>query len=400
MVFFYNLFIRLFGLFARIYSHFNNKAKLWVNGRKDSIGILSEISKDTSPKIWFHCASLGEFEQARPLIEEFKKSQNTKKIVITFFSPSGYEIRKNYSLADYVLYLPEDTPKNALNFIEIIKPEKALFIKYDFWYNYLFYLTNKNIPTYFISSRFYSNHFIFSFLGKSLYKGLLNRVNCFFVQEEFSLKLLRENGYSNAIVSGDTRFDKVMQTALEKSGFLDIETWIKNQRVILFGSSWENEEKIAADFYKKHSDWKVIIAPHDVSEKHLKEIEKVFSSDLILYSNIGNAKETNVLLIDNVGMLSQLYQYADIAFVGGGFSGKLHNVLEPLAFKIPVICGKNISKFWEAEEAKKLGILYTVNSIDELNLESLLRIDKKSIEKFVQKYTGATKKIIAYINAQ
>lgn len=386
-------------------SLFNQKAKLWVLGRKDIFKKLKkEICSDTN-LVWFHCASLGEFEQGKPVIEAYKSKYPNDKILVTFFSPSGYELRKNYSGADYIFYLPIDTPKNAKQFIEITKPKKAFFIKYEFWNFYLKELKKNNIPTYLVSGVFRNDQLFFKWYGK-WYQEMLHCFTHFFVQNNASKKLIEKLGFTNITLCGDTRFDRVYENSQQSIKLPIIKAFKNNSKILIGGSSWPNEEQILADYFKSNSNkFKLIIAPHDISEAHIKKIEQLFNQNCIRYSKATeqNVIDENVLIIDNIGILSNTYQYTDIALIGGGFTGALHNILEPCSYGNLILFGPHHQKFHEAQDLINNKGAYSISTIVELNNIIRNNIDKLEELKvnnrsFVTSNTGAVDIIMKIIN--
>ena len=395
---FYNLAIYLYGFFIHCASFFNEKAALWVKGRKDWEAKLKSVLQGSNAVIWFHCASLGEFEQGRPLIEKIKIKYPQSKILLTFFSPSGYEIRKNYNGADVVFYLPLDTVYNARTFIDIVKPERVFFVKYEFWFNYLRELKNRNIPTYLISAIFRREQHFFSSIGKWSRQGL-DTYKHIFVQDENSLSLLNEFGYNNVIVAGDTRFDRVNKLVAKAKKYDLIQVFKGEIPLVLAGSTWQADEDILASL--SLTNFKLIIAPHEISESNLGSLMQKFSKyNPVRYSEANDAslKNARVLIIDNIGMLSSLYGYASIAYIGGGFGKGIHNVLEAAAYGMLVLFGPNYQKFQEAVELIQLKAAYSVNSTEELkeklnlflNDSVLLKETSLVSKKYVEQKTGAT----------
>ncbi|PCI94182.1 MAG: 3-deoxy-D-manno-octulosonic acid transferase [Flavobacteriales bacterium] len=406
MTIFYQIFIFLYYIAIKVASIFNPKAKLWVNGRTDVFEKLKAINFDDNI-YWFHCASLGELEQGKPIIEKLKEKDSTIKILITIFSPSGYEFAKSYNKADFVFYLPLDTRNNAKRFIEIVNPSKAFFIKYEFWYCYLNELSNNNIPTYLISGVFRKNQLFFKWYG-SLYREMLNYFTHFFVQNEKSKILLNNLGFHNVTTTGDTRLDRVYENSLKPEKPALVKKFIENKKVIILGSSWLAEEKIIAEFIQStKKDFKFIFAPHNIDTKHIRIIENLLENNYIKYSDATyeNVASYNTLIIDNIGILANTYQFTDIAFVGGGFSGSLHNILEPASFGNVILFGPKHEKFHEAEELININGAYQIKDADDLlaiinhletnnNLELFQGINKNYIETG----RGATEKIIFKIN--
>ncbi len=404
MSFLYHILIHLYSITVSIFSLFNKKAKLWIDGRKD---ILQRIKSTINPSdeiSWFHCASLGEYEQAKPVIEKLKQQHQKIKILVTFFSPSGYEIKKNDPLIDYVFYLPIDTENNAKQFIEIIKPEMVFFVKYEFWYNYINQLNKNNIPTYLISGVFRENQLFFKWYGK-WYKKVLDGFTHFFVQNSNSEKLLIANDFTNVTFSGDTRFDRVYENSLNPKNLPLISQFKNNNILIVGGSTWQPEEEILANYIKSNPSQKLIIAPHDISEKHITQIENLFNRKTLRYSkaNESNIQSTNILIIDNIGLLSTIYQYTDIAFVGGGFSGALHNILEPASFGNVVLFGNKHQKYHEAQDLISVNGGFAIqNSIEFQDKIKLLLPNlnqyKINSRNFIIENRGATDKIFNKLN--
>ena len=402
-LFFYQITVRLYYAAAYISSFFNLKAKQWIKGRKDIITQLTNTITPHEKIYWFHCASLGEFEQGKPIIDYIKAHNSNNKILLTFFSPSGYELRKDYENADYVFYLPIDTKKNAQQFISIVNPTHAFFIKYEFWYHYLFELHNRSIPTYLISGVFREQQPFFRWYG-STHRKMLNYFTFFFVQNTSSEKLLHELGYQNVITTGDTRIDRVYENSMHPQPVALIKSFQKNKKIIVVGSSWEQEEAIVAEFiHSSKKDYKFIIAPHDVSDKRIQQIESLLKSDYIKYSD---AKSSNIglhktLIIDNVGLLSNIYQYTDIAIVGGGFSGNLHNILEPASFGNTILFGPKYHKFHEAEALLQLSAAYSIKDEDDLlavinhlEIDNHLEESQQKALNYIKEGVGATEMII------
>lgn len=363
--------------FIRIAAVFNEKARLWISGRKAQASVLSDLKLNKC--IWFHVSSLGEFEQGRNLIECIKKNHPEIPIVLTFFSPSGFEIRKNYAFADHIFYLPSDGKKSSVKFIEAINPIFAIFVKYEFWYFYFKYLRLKNIPVFLISAIFHDKHFLFnSFSG--ILKKIPSFVTHFFVQDEKSEEFLRKKGYTNVSLAGDTRIDRVLTIVGESTAFRDekIEIFKGTSKIIIAGSSYLTEEKFIEERLKKRNDpVKYILVPHHVNDRRLKELKDRFEDKAIFYSESLSPEQLiqkNILVVDLVGILNKIYMYADIALIGGGFNKGIHNLLEPVAHQLPVIFGpKNHQKFPEAIwlTNSKSGFLVK-NSIEFLKITDFL----------------------------
>ncbi|MCW3086123.1 MAG: 3-deoxy-D-manno-octulosonic acid transferase [Bacteroidetes bacterium] len=398
----YNISLYSYLLLIRIASLFNAKAKLWITGRRHLLDeINTRLSENTAPLVWFHCASLGEFEQGRPLIERYKKRHPDHKILLTFFSPSGYEIRKNYAGADYIYYLPLDTAHNARLFIDAIKPIAVFFVKYEFWFNYLDELSERRIPTYLVSGIFRNDHYFFKSYGK-WFRNQLSSFSHFYLQDPQSEQLLNGIGYKNTSVSGDTRFDRVNEIAKNVKQIELVKQFAGNEKVMIAGSSWEEDEKLIASI---KLDFKLIIAPHEIDEKHIHSIEEEFAGKgfCLRYSKADEATVNlaQVLIIDNIGMLSSLYQYGTVAFIGGGFGKGIHNILEAATFGLPVIFGPNYEKFTEAKELIKQGGAFVVSGVAELektvallNDEEVLKTASHISKHYVESRVGASDRIL------
>lgn len=401
MLWLYSLGIRLYYVIICFLSIFHTKARLFVNGRKD---LFNKIAKKVNPKekhIWFHFASLGEFEQGRPVLEELKKKFPNKKIVVTFFSPSGYEIRKNYALAD-VFYLPLDTAKNAKRFIESINPEMAIFTKYEFWYFYFTELGRREIPLYLISGIFREGQTFFKWYG-GFYRNILKCVTYFFVQNEESVNLLKSIGIENCTLSGDTRFDRVFENAQSPKVLPEIERFIGNAPVLICGSTWPEDEKLLSALPEKYPNWKFIIAPHEIDSNHIANIEKQFPIGNLRFSDFSTIENTHpqILIIDNIGMLSSLYQYGKLAYIGGGFGAGIHNTLEAVAFGLPVIFGPKYEKFQEAKDLIAIGSAQSISSVEDLEQAfNKFKDNQPALErakKYVEDKRGSTDQIIEMI---
>jgi 3-deoxy-D-manno-octulosonic-acid transferase len=386
-------------------SVFNTKARQFVKGRKNWKEILSEKVDRNARYVWFHCASLGEFEQGRPVMEEIKNRFPEYKIILTFFSPSGYEIRKNYNLADIVVYLPVDTQKNAQAFVEIVNPEKVFFVKYEFWYYYISELKRKNIPLYIISAIFRENqHFFKNTPWGKWYRKMLFGVEHLFVQNDTSARLLASVGIRNYSVSGDTRFDRVAAIAEGSKNIPVVEKFRANQPLVVAGSTWKPDEELLAAFINRNPEIKFIIAPHEVSAANMNRLIQLLKNPSVLFSNIKEpeAGRYQTLIIDSVGILSSLYRYGSLAYIGGGFGVGIHNILEAATFGLPVVFGPNYKKFKEAVDLKSLGGAFPIADFDELEavfnslLHSPSELEKASLmnKKYVAKNVGSTKLII------
>lgn len=373
MIFFYNIFRLVYKSGISVATRWNSKAKKWVDGRKNWQDELSSNWKiePGDVVIWMHCASLGEFEQGRPIIEKLKSEIPASKIVLTFFSPSGYEIRKNYEQADYVMYLPFDSKENAAIFLEITNPQLAIFVKYEFWHYYLQELKLRKIETILVSGIFRSSQPFFQWWG-GFHRNMLNNFSHLFVQNKGSKELLDGIGLGDrTTIAGDTRFDRVLEAVQQWKPVENIGDFCKDQLVIVAGSTWPQDETILSEFINDHwNNQKLIIAPHEIKEENIRRIKSLFP-DSILFSELSiqqsPATSHRVLIIDNIGYLSRLYKYASVCYVGGGFnkSGH-HNILEAAVYGKPVITGPNFQKFKESVELKKKGGSFVIESSTQL----------------------------------
>lgn len=348
---------------------FNKKAYKMISGRKKDKELLNSKDKSEKTCVWFHCASLGEFEQGRPLIELIRKKYPQRRIVISFFSPSGYEIRKDYPVANEIYYLPFDTPKNVKRFISIINPDTVIFIKYELWYFFLKYLQSKNIKTYLISALFRHNQWFFKF-GKSFTQDLFSCFTHIFVQNQASYNILKNNNINNVSISGDTRIDRVLEIANQNFRDEIIENFCADNNCLIAGSTHQPDEDILLYCLDNQADkFKLILAPHIISDKHLKEIEIKTNNKSIRYSkaNLNKLHNYNILIIDNIGMLSNIYQFCSFAYIGGGFGKGIHNTLEAAVYGIPVIFGPNYKKFDEAITLINDGGGFCIKTKQELN---------------------------------
>lgn len=401
----YSLAIYLYMLCANIASLFNQKAKLMMRGHKNTWRILRrEIGEHRY--VWFHAASLGEFEQGRPLMERLRRDHPEKKILLTFFSPSGYEVRKNYQGADVVCYLPFDTPLNARKFVRLAKPEMAFFIKYEFWRNYIEVLHHRQIPVYSVSSIFRPNQIFFRWYGRG-YARVLRRFTHLFVQNDHSEKLLRELGVTNVSVVGDTRFDRVLDIMNEARPLPLVERFAGCWRVLVAGSSWAPDEDVLISYFNAHPTLKLVLAPHVISKEHLIEIEAKLQRPSLRYSQATpkSVAEADCLIIDSYGLLSSIYRYATVAYVGGGFGAGIHNVPEAAVYGKPVIIGPNNKKFREAQALISNGGCREVRTAEEFNavMDEFLS-DKEALARageaagnYIRSYTGAANLIYGSI---
>ena len=408
MLFLYNIITLLAAQLLKIVALFSPKMKLFVDGRKSVFQTLADKIQTSDKTIWFHAASLGEYEQGLPVIEAIKEQFPTHKIVVTFFSPSGYEVRKNNTVANVTVYLPLDTISNAKQFIKLVHPEMAFFIKYEYWPNYLNELKNQNIKTYLISGILRENQAFFKWYG-GFYKSALKTFDYFFVQNESSKTLLQSIGFNNVKVSGDTRFDRVV-SILERDNSLDfIEQFKDNKATIVIGSSWPKDESLLVNYINQSSDdVKFIIAPHNIKSEQIQELKNSITKKVILFSEKDNVdlSNSNVFIIDTIGILTKIYSYADIAYVGGGFGNPgVHNILEPATFGVPVVIGPNFSHFAEATALVNMEGCISIQNQTELNeaFDLLLHNEDERLEKghicntFVQMNKGATQTIMNHI---
>ena len=408
MLFLYNIITLLASQLLKIVALFSPKMKLFLDGRKTVFETLKNKLNSSDKTIWFHAASLGEYEQGLPVIESIKEQFPKHKIIVTFFSPSGYEVRKNNTVADVTLYLPLDTIANAKQFIELVRPEMAFFIKYEYWPNYLNELKKNNIKTYLISGILRENQAFFKWYG-GFYRSALKTFDFFFVQNESSKKLLQSIGFTNVKVSGDTRFDRVV-SILERDNSLDfIEQFKDNKTTIVIGSSWPKDENLLVNYIDQSSDdVKFIIAPHNIKAEQIQELKKSITKKTVLFSEKEKVQlsEFNVFIIDTIGILTKIYSYADIAYVGGGFGNPgVHNILEPATFGVPVIIGPNYSHFAEATALVNMDGCISIQNQVQLNeaFDLLIQNEDERLEKghicstFVQMNKGATQTIMNYI---
>jgi len=390
----YNISIHFYVIGIYISSLFNAKAKEWLRGRKIIFTSLEKAINNHNNIVWFHCASLGEFEQGKPVIKAYKLKYPTHKILLTFFSPSGFEIRKNTPLANWVFYLPADTKSNAQKFIGIVKPIKVVFVKYEFWFNYMAELKNENIPFYSVSTIFRDGQPFFKY---KWWAKQFKNVTHFFVQDEKSAQLLNRIGFSNYTISGDTRFDSVLANSKNPVRIPLIEKFSKRKPTIICGSTWPNDELILSKYINAHPENNYILAPHEML--HLSDLQK--QTDALLYSktNEKNILINNVLIIDSIGILSNIYQYGNTAYIGGGFGGGIHNVLEAVAFGLPVIFGPNYQKFNEAKELINQEGAISISNYKELSsaIDSFNLFDTSIAMNYIKENSGATTKILANI---
>lgn len=403
-----------------IASLFNEKVRKMWRGEREAFKILKQKVDPNAKYIWFHAASLGEFEQGRPLMERIRKDNPQYKILLTFYSPSGYEVRKNYEGADIICYMPVDTRLNAIRFLRLVRPVMAFFIKYEFWSNFLHILKHRNIPTYSVSSIFREDQVFFKWYGRS-YAGVLKCFTRFFVQNEESKRLLEGIGITAVDVVGDTRFDRVLQikeaakqlpiceafrTGVASSQSADVPH--HDFKVFVAGSSWPPDENIFIPFFNEHKDWRLLIAPHVIAEEHLKLILSLITGKKVVrytQTTPEEAAEADVLIIDCFGLLSSMYNYGDVAYIGGGFGVGIHNTLEAAVWNMPVIFGPNNKKFQEAQGLLKSGGGFEINTYEDfsglmsslMNDETFLKQAGDKAGAFVAHLAGATDKVLASV---
>jgi len=403
-----------------IASLFNEKVRKMWRGEREAFKILKQKVDPNAKYIWFHAASLGEFEQGRPLMERIRKDYPQYKILLTFYSPSGYEVRKNYEGADIICYMPVDTRLNAIRFLRLVRPVMAFFIKYEFWSNFLHILKHRNIPTYSVSSIFREDQVFFKWYGRN-YAGVLKCFTRFFVQNEESKRLLEGIGITAVDVVGDTRFDRVLQikeaakqlpiceafrTGIASSQSADVPH--HDFKVFVAGSSWPPDENIFIPFFNEHKDWRLLIAPHVIAEEHLKLILSLIKGKKVVrytQTTPEEAAEADVLIIDCFGLLSSMYNYGDVAYIGGGFGVGIHNTLEAAVWNMPVIFGPNNKKFQEAQGLLKSGGGFEINTYEDfsglmsslMNDETFLKQAGDKAGAFVAHLAGATDKVLASV---
>lgn len=414
----YNIALVSYQFLVSIAANFNPKARLFHNGRR---GLLKRIKQEIdhqSPIIWIHCSSVGEFEQARPIIEWYKSHKKEYKILLTFFSPSGYELRKNYELADWIYYMPVDTVKNARMFVEIVKPSKAVFIKYEFWYNYLRELHENNVQVYIVAAIFRPSQLFFKWYGR-FFRQMLDCYTRLFVQDEPSRQLLASVGVTeNVMVCGDTRFDRVAQITCNSKEFPLISRFAKGHFTLVAGSTWEPDERLLASVIGNFSQMKLIIAPHEISKERIEQVEKLFGTEKTLRFSAFDKKyppnevlalledsleNADVLIIDCLGILSSVYRYGKMAYIGGGFGVGIHNILEAATYSIPVAFGPNYQKFKEARDLIFLGGATSLQEKAHLydlldkcvHNESVCAEKGKICGDYVKKNLGATIKVVS-----
>ena len=369
----YNIVLRVAQRLLPVATPFNAKIRTWTEGRVDWADRLkNQLAGNTNPVVWFHAASLGEFEQGRPVIEAFRTEYPTHKILLTFFSPSGYDVRKNYEGADYITYLPADTPANARQFITLVKPQIAFFIKYEFWYNYLHELKAAQVPVILFSAIFRPSQLFFKPYGpvSTFYRSMLSTFDCILVQNQESVDLLRGIGMNRVILAGDTRFDRVSQTAAARKDISIAQIFKAGQPLLVVGSAWPEDMAVLILFLNAFEEpLKAIIAPHEIHEEEIKYWRKqlIKPSTRFSQTNETDVSQADILFIDNVGMLSSLYQYGEFAFIGGAFKQGLHNILEAATFGMPLFFGPDYDKFQEAIDLVNEGAAFPVGTVTELS---------------------------------
>lgn len=409
MTILYLIGIRFFQLLVILASPFNSKAKLWLQGRKKIFTSLKNKIQPEDKIFWIHCASLGEFEQGRPVIEKLKKEYPQHKILLTFFSPSGYEVRKNYEHADFIFYMPLDTPLNAKHFLDIVKPRAIFFVKYEFWYFFLRETGSRNIPLYLVSGIFRKNQRFFKPRGIKSRK-MLRWFTHFFVQNEESKRLLNSINLNNVTVAGDTRFDRVYEITKQSGELPLIEKFAKNELVMVAGSSWKpDEELILRYFNESDHSFKLIIAPHEIHKENFNRIIKAVSSgkNVVKYSEADkkDLSAADVLIIDCIGILSSVYKYGHIAYIGGGFGKGIHNILEAATFGLPIIFGPNYLKFKEAVDLKEQKGAFSITNYNELKSildlflanKEKIKVSGKISSQYADQNRGATERILKVV---
>lgn len=399
----YNIVIYIYLIGVVIGSLFSKKVRNMWRGERQAIGIIKEKMDPNAQYVWFHAASLGEFEQGRPLMEQLKREHPEYKILLTFFSPSGYEVRKNYEGADIITYLPLDTIMNARRFLRTIRPVMAFFIKYEFWYNYLHILKYRKVPVYSVSSIFRPEQVFFKWYGRS-YGRVLHCFTHFFVQNEISRQLLAKIGINEVTVVGDTRFDRVLQIKEAAKQLPVVEAFTDGHRTFVAGSSWQPDEDIFIPWFNAHKDWKLIIAPHVIGEDHLQQILSKIEGKAVRYTQASAeaVRDAQVLIIDCFGLLSSIYHYGEVAYVGGGFGVGIHNLPEAAVWGVPVIFGPNNQRFQEAQQLKACGGGLEINGaadfqriMDRFDANpQQVEADGKKAGDYVKGKAGATGKVL------
>lgn len=403
----YTIAIYLYALAVRLASLTNRKARLMIKGHRKTWRTLRDHAKERQHYVWFHAASLGEFEQGRPLMERLRREHPEKRILLTFFSPSGYEVRKDYAGADLVCYLPFDTPLNARRFVRLVQPEKAFFIKYEFWHHYIDELHRTGVPVYSVSSIFRNDQIFFRPYGRG-YARVLHHFNHFFVQNEASRRLLNSLGVTQVSVTGDTRFDRVIDIRNQAKSLPLAAALTGDSRTIVAGSTWPPDEEILIPYFNRHPELKLIIAPHEVNEERLRSIEQRLKRPALRYSQATpeSSAQADCLIIDGYGLLSSLYRYATLAYVGGGFGVGIHNVPEAAVYGVPVFFGPNNQRFREARDLINEGGSFEVTSADDFQAQAdRLLADERALAKsgqaagdYIRRNSGATEAIFREVH--
>jgi 3-deoxy-D-manno-octulosonic-acid transferase len=404
-VWLYNIGIFLYSVIIHIAAPWNRKARLWIEGRRGIFPKLREAVSADDRVIWFHAASLGEFEQGRPLMEEVRRRHPAYKIMLTFFSPSGYEIRKDYKGADWVFYLPTDRPCRVRKFLDAVHPEIAVFIKYEFWLNYLFELGRRGVNTYLISSIFRRDSIFFRPWGGAFRKalGVFDRI---FVQNTTSKELLSEIGITSVEIAGDTRFDRVIAIAESPARIECVEEFTRGHRTLVAGSTWAPDEDVLGEIILRHPEMRFVVAPHEMNPERIRHMQTVLGGDAVRYSECVEGAavpaSSRVMIVDGFGILSTLYRYGQCAYVGGGFGTGIHNILEAVAYGLPVAFGPNCERFREACDLRKSGVATVISNAEELD-EWLTRLAddpafvgkvKQNAGEYIAQNRGATQKIM------
>jgi 3-deoxy-D-manno-octulosonic-acid transferase len=404
----YNILVHITTLLLKIVAIFDRKIHLFVTGRKHTWKKLSDLISEHDKTIWMHCASLGEFEQGRPVIEKLKSQFPKHKLVLSFFSPSGYEVRKDYKEADVVCYLPLDTTHNVNKFLNYIHPDQVLFVKYEFWPNYLRELKKRNIETLLISGIFNKHQIFFKPYG-SWMRNSLKAFSHFFVQDENSKELLKSIHFENVTISGDTRFDRVFEITDQNNQLEFMEGFKTDSKLLVAGSTWKEDEALLVQYINRCTEnHKFIIAPHNIDPRDIQQLKQSLNKKTVLFSQMEgvNLNEFQVFIIDTIGLLTKIYSYADISYVGGGYTKSgVHNMLEPATFGVPIVIGPNFNKFKEAIELTEIHASFVANTIEKLSLllDTFFKDENKRIEtgqkarEYVINKTGATTTILNYI---
>lgn len=402
----YEIVISLYTLGVAVMSLFNDKVKKMWRGEREAFRVLRNSVAPGSRYVWFHAASLGEFEQGRPIMERLRREHPELKILLTFFSPSGYEVRKNYEGADIICYLPLDTYFNARRFLNLVHPEVAFFIKYEFWWNYLHILKRRNVPVYSVSSIFRPNQVFFRWYGRT-YSNVLKCFTRFFVQNEVSRQLLAKLGITEVEITGDTRFDRVLQIKSQAKSLPIVEAFRQDYKVFVAGSSWPPDEDIFIKYFNGRDDWKLIIAPHVIGEDHLQQILSKLKGKAVRYTEATpeSVADAKILIIDCFGLLSSIYGYGHVSYVGGGFGVGIHNVLEAAVWNIPVIFGPNNERFQEAQDLLASGGGRQIDGYQPFESlmngyiadDSLRKADGDKAAQYVSSKAGATRKILSAV---